>query len=284
MHLSSVDLPDPLWPIRPKVLPSGISRLTSLQRPELLEGGALAAQDRGLERLVAVVVDPERLGHAADRDRRFPSGRSAPACRRSIPVTVPPPLWPRTCGTPACRAPARCRPRQADHQPVLPARPHVVVEHRPERAGDPGRRVQVVEEEQRERLAEQRPAGLPHLLLHLQRSSSLGVDDRGRVEPQLDEDVHEVLGVAEIDHRDRQHQRDADAERRRSAAIISDQAGNEQQHLGAADDRHDDGQQAHLDGEGDRHRQDRRDRQDEPREVDLGQQARRCSRSSPSRS
>ena len=29
MHLSSVDFPEPLWPIRPKVPPSGISSETS---------------------------------------------------------------------------------------------------------------------------------------------------------------------------------------------------------------------------------------------------------------
>ena len=38
------------------------------QRPELLELGAGALQERALEGLVAVLVDPEALGHVRDGD------------------------------------------------------------------------------------------------------------------------------------------------------------------------------------------------------------------------
>ena len=71
MTFSSVLLPEPLWPMRPIVLPAWMSRLTSLQRPEVLTvraAGAAEGDDALLEGVV--LADGEALGDVVDLDDR----------------------------------------------------------------------------------------------------------------------------------------------------------------------------------------------------------------------
>ena len=69
MHLSSVLLPEPFSPMRPNVLPCRHLERHVAQRPELLVARAPAAHDRGLQRLVALVVQAEPLRDVVDDDR-----------------------------------------------------------------------------------------------------------------------------------------------------------------------------------------------------------------------
>ena len=69
MHLSSVDLPEPLRPRIPTVSPFVDLERDVLERPEVLVRGPPAVDDALLERVVAPVGQPEALGHAPDVDR-----------------------------------------------------------------------------------------------------------------------------------------------------------------------------------------------------------------------
>ena len=68
MHLSRVDLPDPLEPISPNVEPTGMSRIHVVEHPVLLVGATAAPEHRRFHRLVAHQVATEPFGDMVDHD------------------------------------------------------------------------------------------------------------------------------------------------------------------------------------------------------------------------
>ena len=66
MHFSSVDLPEPLWPITPKTSPSFTSKRDVLQGDELVEAVAALGGDALLQRVGPLAMDAERLGEVID--------------------------------------------------------------------------------------------------------------------------------------------------------------------------------------------------------------------------
>ena len=67
-HFSRVDLPEPLCPSRPTVLPSSTSKVDVVQRPEVLVRDAAEVDHPLLERRVALLRQAEPLGDVADLD------------------------------------------------------------------------------------------------------------------------------------------------------------------------------------------------------------------------
>ena len=75
MHLSRVDLPEPLRPRMPTVSPSPDGQRHVVERPEVLGGLALAAVDEALlDGVVLAVGQAEALGDVADVDREVAHG------------------------------------------------------------------------------------------------------------------------------------------------------------------------------------------------------------------
>ena len=66
MHFSSVDLPEPFWPMTPNTSPSLTSKVTSFERGELVEPVAPLAGDELLDRVRLLVVEAEGLGDVVD--------------------------------------------------------------------------------------------------------------------------------------------------------------------------------------------------------------------------
>ena len=82
MHLSRVDLPEPLRPRMPTVSPSSTSKSTSLQRPEVLVGDRPGVDDPLLQRGVLLVVEAEPLGDVLDLDGAAPITAPRRSCPR----------------------------------------------------------------------------------------------------------------------------------------------------------------------------------------------------------
>ena len=59
MHFSSVDLPEPLWPMTPNTSPSRTSKRDVLQRSELVVAVAAPTGDQLLDRVGLLVVQAE---------------------------------------------------------------------------------------------------------------------------------------------------------------------------------------------------------------------------------